>query len=1248
MSATVPSPAAPPPRVNDPIARDQEVLARHFAERTRSKLAGDAPEMAVIVERRPSQVLQLGVLPPLATPDPDSGLTPEQFSRELRRPPSHLGLTFFLQPGGDHAELDFEAQFLYYVQRYPDRDHQRRAQGGANAQDDDGDGGSAGRTPGETTLVEVFERHEVRTGRIRHTLDVSGKSGRLTIPLNADWVDPVLAPVLTDPKTVYPFQTPGLKLPNAATDGDDADYRAAIAAAEFPGIRSSRPHDPPTVVIEVDWRRTPDGKVRVQAALWNKTMEPPRRGTKPKKGEPPTLYRDRHLFDARLRVFEVDVPFVATQFRETPEGFRYDELRDIDSIGINCVGRRLHEHPDAPLSTDTFPLHRQDRIVQNDDPDVLMRFAELAAHDPVKALRRIAGAMEDFETEFAQIVADWPHAHSSDAVADALTAFRRNDLEGFKLGIRCLREDPKLLFAFRAANQVFHDVDKLKAEPFETWRLFQVVFQVIQLAALRAREIDPETRPELRAQLDVCDVLHFSTGGGKTEAYLGLIIMALFYDRLRGKQRGITAMLRFPLRMLSVQQLQRILDVLWFAERYRRQLVVDGVTVEDGNFDGDEFRLGYWVGRTSDSAAPNSLVDTRPEHESDNIRWWAKLIASDPHSGDDKRIVTQCPNPDCHGGSVHLVADTDRVRLLHHCDTCGEDLPLVTSDEEVYRYLPAVLVCTVDKLAHLGRAHQFVGVFGGPAYRCPKHGYFNNHTVVWGKGGVMERDDRCLAGGTCKLDADLYELVGPTHDPAPSLHIQDELHLLEEELGSLDAHYETLLEVLADDLGGLPPKRLAATATIEAYAEQVRQLYACEARVFPSPGWELGRSFYISTTDAARRLYYGALPFRTDPAEFGERVQAYLHQETIQLQADLATALARLHAAGLDASRDVTWLEAQLLHYELTLGYVNRKQDAERIAIELQREEFRPTGERVDVEWLVADHTSLARISEVLNTIETQYAAEPDRVKRLRALVATSIVSHGVDLNALNLMVMNGMTPSVAGYVQASSRSGRTHVGLVIVGFDRRKARERSFYTYFPKYHQFLDRLINPVPVNRFAKYSVRWTLPGLLSALLIQGYQRERALALGLDARTPKRKPLTVAAEARNWLGGAEPPVNKQQHIHDRVLRALGLGKHVLVFDTDTGEWVRRPVFDPIWEGSLREAAEQAFTKQMSLLAQAAGEKTTSERFSPRPLAAFRSVDEPMEFAALGSAAAVEMALTESRAGGGRGRGPSATTNGN
>ena len=142
------------------------------------------------------------------------------------------------------------------------------------------------------------------------------------------------------------------------------------------------------------------------------------------------------------------------------------------------------------------------------------------------------------------------------------------------------------------------------------------------------------------------------------------------------------------------------------------------------------------------------------------------------------------------------------------------------------------------------------------------------------------------------------------------------------------------------------------------------------------------------------------------------------------MQADPAYGLSALQTPAWTPSRDAAWLKEELLDYELTLGYVNQKARRRR-----HRQPSRPraasattpTPRLLAVQVLASEVATLAKIAEVLNRIACQYPGEPDRTKRLRALVATSIVSHGVDIDALNLMVMNGMTPAVADYVQASS-----------------------------------------------------------------------------------------------------------------------------------------------------------------------------------------------------------------------------------
>lgn len=1207
---------------------DQEIVVRHLAEQSRALLAGDHPEKKVIRQQRPSQVLQLGILPPLPTPDADSKETAQELAQRFNRPPSQMGLSFIVRPDGDHVEIEAVGEFSFYVQRYPERDEQRAHQGntqdGAASDGNDGDAGGAGKagggTEGRSRLVELYERFDIQSDRLRFEIDVTkGDRGSKRISLDPA-VRKVLGPALENPRTVYPFKTSQV-LPNSATNGSDADYWKTIREQEGESRKESL--HPPEVVVEFDWRRQPDGNVRVLATLVNLTQEPMRQ--RRKKGEPAKLHRELHLFNAKLRVFERTGAFEETRFREMPEDFRYANKRWVWATGQNCVGRRMDEdeNPERPLTTETWPLYRQAQMVPNRDPELQISFHSLTDSDFMKTLRRIAGAMDDFEAAWRQELVSWADPKTRTTCEDALRKFHDQDVLGFQRGLQCLADDQQLQTAFRAANEVFRRSGEARQRPIATWRLFQVVYQVIQLAALRARQVDD---PELLAELDIVDVLWFPTGGGKTEAYLGLIVIAMFYDRLRGKERGVTSILRFPLRMLSVQQLQRILDVLWFAERHRRQLLDAGEPVS-----GDEFRLGYWVGRGN---SPNSLTNRKRKPERDHIEWWAEYIATDASQGDDLRILTNCPNPACDSSDVKLEADIEEVRLRHRCRTCGEELPVVISDDEVYRYLPAVLVCTVDKLAHVARAHQFVGILAGPAYRCPKHGYFTHHEAVFKPGSPTPvRDDRCIAGELCTLAPEEYELVPKTVDPCPALQIQDELHLLEEELGTFDAHYETLMESMQRLLGnGKPAKLLAATATIEAYEEQVRHLYAREARIFPSPGWDLDSSFYVETTEEARRIYVGALPNRPDPREFGERVQAYLHDEVIGMQRDPSRGLAVLREKGLDPSRDEAWLEDQLLNYELSLGYVNQKRDGESIAQRLARRNFGDPPERLQVQILASEVAPLAKIAEILDLIGVQYRDGTPREDRLRALVATSIVSHGVDLDPLNLMVMNGMTPAVAGYVQASSRSGRTHVGLVVVGFDRRKARERSFYQYFLKYHEFLNRLIAPVPVNRFAKFAAERTLPGVMSALLLQVYNRERLERAGLDPAKPRRS-LLLGSEVRKWWGSADGPADKTADLKDRSLAALGIGKTVLVANGDS-KFESRRIFDPIMEASLRGEAEVAIGRQVERLLDQGGNSLTAMRFRPQPLSSFRDVDEPMEFCVSPAWSDIEMALTSNRSG--------------
>ncbi len=1201
--------------VEPATAAEQETLARHLSERVRSLLAGDAEERKVIEQRRPSKVLQLGILPP--QPTPEEGSSSDEIARRSGAPPSTIGLDFLLRPDAKgQATLQLEAEFSFYVQRYPTYAQQREWWDPNMSLEDEESGEDEEEGASSTSrmrLKGIFERVDIKTDRIPVTLDINAAPEKVEQTLEVA-IAASLGSVLTDADTVYPFQG-SQTLPDSALDSEQA-WKEAIRDAE--GDARTRPLALPEAAISVSSRRVGD-LLRIQATLENRTLAPLRGQQDQEKREekgskkPRELYRDLHLFNCRLRVYEQAGSFDQIRFAQAPEDFRYRATRQVWATGHNCVARRCVAAEDAaqPLTTETWPLYRQQQLVPR--PDLEITFAELADDRSYReALARVWAEMKKFEGEWHQALGAWPDAASEGACRDALGDFRE-DMRCFELGMKCLSDDPRLARAFVEANEVFRRHGEKRRLPITSWRLFQLVYQVIQLAALRARETHEE---ELLAELDTVDVLWFPTGGGKTEAYLGLITTLLFYDRLRGKERGVAAILRFPLRMLSVQQLQRVLAVLWFAERRRRE-----IQEAEGLMAGDPFALGYWVG--SDNS-PNTLTRAESQQKA-SISWWQKFIAAEPEEALKERILTRCPNPDCDGGKVELEADVDAVRLRHVCRSCGEELPVYVTDEEVYRYLPAMLVCTVDKLAHVARADHFTNIIAGPAYRCPKHGYFTWHQAVWGSGPTPTANDRCLAAGYCDVEAKDYELVGPTYDPSPALQVQDELHLLEEELGTFNAHYETLMEDVQRAFGsGRSAKLLAATATIEAYDEQVRQLYARRSRVFPSPGWTLARSFYTQTVDDARRLYVGALPYRPDPTEFGEKVQEMLHLEVTRMQDEPKAALAELGFSG----RDGSWLLAQLFLYELSLGYVNRKQDGDRITGLLQGLSRRAGLADDLVVTMLSSENTLAEIADSLERIDTERPVTHERGERLRAIVATSIVSHGVDIDRLNLMVMNGMTPDTAGYIQASSRSGRLHVGLVIVGYDRRKSRDQSFYRYFLKYHEFIDRLIAPVPVNRFAKFAAKRTVPGVLSTLLIQVYGRQRLEAHGLDPRKPVVGSLVRADQLRRWWNSVDPPQDKKGELSARALSALGLDKRILERDVNGG-YREQPVFDPGMVDSLRDDASQEIDAQIEIMQDFQRASRTPQLFLPEPLTSFRDVDEPTDFSISYTSSPIEDALT-------------------
>lgn len=789
--------------------------------------------------------------------------------------------------------------------------------------------------------------------------------------------------------------------------------------------------------------------------------------------------------------------------------------------------------------------------------------------------------MEDYLREYERFVASAVGQSHHPEAQKGLEQFR-DELRRFRLGRQAMRDDDRLAQSFRLANEVFALANAGKT--FDTWRLFQLVYIVTHLPALAARELDDA---EMRGELEFVDVLWFPAGGGKTEAYLGLIVTAMFYDRLRGKNAGVTSWLRFPLRMLSVQQLARMMRVLVVAEDLRLSKKV-------GSAKADPFALAYLVGGRG---TPNSLRW--------DSTWWkgweaearraAKGTFVEDHLPD--RLVTRCPY--CQQDKVVLDLDVERVRILHRCTACERELPLYMTDEEVYRALPAVVISTVDKLTGYTWYPEYTAFSSGPRFRCPDHGYYSFPNF-----------------GSCLVGPDLCPPIKKDHpaaavfkDPVPALTIQDEMHLLKEELGAFSGHYEGLIaELQRGGPSGMTTKILAASATIEQYEDQLRQVYGRRPRAFPAAGYERRRSFYTQETPEVQRTFLGVLPHYRRKADVAAIVQAEMLRSVAEAQDEADP----LPALGLDpALWDVPPTRDAILDllfdYEVSLGYVNSKAHGAKLDEELRLLSDRLDGEgRGSVERVVlTGQVPIPDLADAISRVQDEKRTL-DRSRRLRAMVGTSVVSHGVDLDRLNVLIMAGMPTTAADYIQVTARSGRSHAGLVVTVYDTFSRRERSLFSNFASYHTFLNQMVTPVPVNKYAFFVADRTVPGIALALL-HDLARDTALS-------PPVAGVREAKSFRAWWNQSRAAIDAALQPRLRRCYATPIPG----------------VNDPAMEGELADRAMRAWTETESkALSRPAEEKLTARLFHQAPLSNFRDIDEPAEFQVFWPSASAFEAVT-------------------
>ena len=765
---------------------------------------------------------------------------------------------------------------------------------------------------------------------------------------------------------------------------------------------------------------------------------------------------DTNVYEASLVVDAGDT--LSFTLDNLPDSFRYD--RTVAAYGVNGgveqLGHGTFRTTDVAVYDQPRPTYWDDTI--GDRPEIT--FATLA-RDPLPALHDLADACERWGADHwaPEVLAPradaegWDDGMRAEANDEAAKFFE--ELARLRSGLDFLETNRDLLRSFTLANRAFAGSPLVR---HTDWRAFQLGFLLANVGSIIDDTRDGERR--------VVDTLWFATGGGKTETYLLYVLTAAFYDRLRGKREGITSWGRFPLRMLSLQQTQRFADVLAAAELVRR----------DEHIGGREFSLGFFVGK---QGTPNK-IKRKPDFDAPD----------DPADADMPgryQVLLRCPF--CGSDDLQMRFDQtrwtlDHVCANHDCPWGGPPLPFRIVDDEIYRSLPTVVLGTLDKAASISVQAAMRGFYGAPSGRCPARGHGFTYAPRSGSRGG------CLFPGCNETPAPLGQ---DSSLYAPTVRMQDELHLLRDSLGAVDSHYEALLDALQAHYGSVP-KIIASSATLAGHPEQVAALYRRTGRTFPRPGAEAGRSFWSRNTDVLARRFAGLAPRGVTLEYATDQLTESLQRVTQRAVEDPAAVAA---AIGVDAA-----LVPQLvLNYGVDVVYGSNLKDVEAVArsFDTQLQLDRPVN--------AATLTGRTPLEEVRTTLDRLEHPEPDFYDRIHLVAASSMLSHGVDVNRLNVMVMLGLPLATAEFIQTTSRVGRAHPGLVIVLHKIGRERDAAVYRTFPSFVEHADRLIDPVPITAKSRRVLELTFAGLVQARLY-GIHEPAAIAAGLKQLT---KPASV-----------------------------------------------------------------------------------------------------------------------------------------
>jgi hypothetical protein len=411
-------------------------------------------------------------------------------------------------------------------------------------------------------------------------------------------------------------------------------------------------------------------------------------------------------------------------------------------------------------------------------------------------------------------------------------------------------------------------------------------------------------------------------------------------------------------------------------------------------------------------------------------------------------------------------------------------IPVLTVDEEIYHRPPTMMIATVDKFAMMAWRGQVRTLFGRVNQECERHG------LLW-PGCECNTGHRATKG----LPAAAVKPVTPIRPP--DLIIQDEFHLISGPLGTMVGLYESAVDELCGwtlDGRTVKPKIVASTATVRKAKEQVNNVFMRRVSVFPPHGLDVEDNYFSvqrPTEERPGRRYLGVCsPGSSRPAMLIRVYTAFLTAAQALFDRFGEPADPYMTMVGyfnslreLGGMRRLAEDDVQTRSYRVQMSMVERPALAQRSVNNIRE---------------LTSRVSSQDIPKYLDDLEVKFKATFDAAagkyvtkwsegdtRAIDVVLATNMLSVGVDVNRLGFMAVNGQPKGTAEYIQATSRVGRSFPGLVCTVLTWARPRDLSHYETFEHYHATFYKHVEAQSVTPFSPRAMDRGLTGALLSLM-------------------------------------------------------------------------------------------------------------------------------------------------------------------